>query len=292
MKTIDRRSFIRQAIAGAGAAALPWARLEAEQSATPAKRFAAADRVEIGKTGIVTSRLALGSGTHGWQHQSNQTKIGTENFVRLIRHGFDQGITFWDSADMYGSHTYFREVLKHVPREKVTILSKSTSREPEPMKKDLERFRQELGVDQIDILLLHCLTKADWTVKFQPTMDVVSEAREKGIVRTFGVSCHSLEALQAAARTPWTEVILSRLNHAGASMDAAPEKVLPVLEEARKNGKAVVAMKIVGVGTLKDQIDQSLNFVLASGVANAFTIGFENTKELDQMIQKIAAVRV
>ncbi|MBN2290214.1 MAG: aldo/keto reductase [Candidatus Glassbacteria bacterium] len=291
MKTIGRRSFIRQAIAGAGAAALPWACNGASQVDTPAGSFAADDRVALGKTGIVVSRLALGSGTHGVGRSSNQTRIGLDNFVGIIRHGFERDLIFWDTADQYGSHTYFREVLKHVPREKVVILTKSTAREPGQMRQDLERFRQELGTELIDILLLHCMTEENWPAKLRDTMDVVSEAREQGILRSCGVSCHSLAALQAAARDPWTEVILTRLNHAGVAMDAEPEQVLPVLREAHGNGKAVIAMKIVGVGKLKDQIDRSLGFVLARDFVDAFTIGFESPQELDQMIQKIAAVR-
>jgi len=281
-----------QAIAGAGVISLPWPRAEAGQVSAPAKRFAASDRVTLGKTGIVTSRLALGSGTNGIGGSSKQTRMGVEKFGSIIRHGFEQDIVFWEAADQYGSHKCFRHALKDIPREKVVILTKSTSRDPGGMQKDIERFRKELETDYIDILLFHCLFAGNWPEKMGPTMEVISEAREKGILRSFGISCHTLEALKAAAADPWTEVILARLNHAGVSMDAEPEKVVPVLAEAHKNGKSVLGMKLIGVGRIKDQIDRSLQFVLGQGFVDAFTIGFESTGELDQMIGKIAAVRV
>ena len=292
MKNMDRRSFIRQAAAAAGALALPWSAVGESLLAAPARSFAADDRVTLGSTGLVTSRMALGSGTRGYDKSSEQTRMGLENFLKIIRHSYDQGITFWDTADFYGSHGSFREALKQIPREKLVILTKSFSRDAEGMKKDIERFRMELGVDTIDILLLHCLTDPGWTGKMQPTMEVISQAREKGAVRTFGVSCHDLGALQAAAASPWPEVILARINHAGVAMDAAVEKVVPVLRQARENGKSVLGMKIVGEGRLRDQIDQSLKFVLSLGIVDAFTVGFQSVEELDQMIEKIAAVRL
>lgn len=291
MKTIDRRGFLKQALAGAGLAALPWARANGSQVSTADKLFAAGDRVTLGKTGIVTSRLALGTGTHGGRLGSDQKRMGLDSFVRIIRHGFEQGVDFWDTADAYGTHTHFREVLKNVPREKVMILSKSFSRNAEGMQQDIERFRKELGTDYIDVLLLHCLVDKDWPEKMHGAMDVISEAREKEIVRSFGVSCHNLEALQAAAKDPWTEIIMARLNHAGVTMDAEPDKVVPVLSEANRNGKSIIGMKIIGEGRLQDRIDQSLQFVLGQGFVDAVTIGFDSTQQLDQMIGKIAAVR-
>src|SRR5205823_5216834 len=108
------------------------------------------------------------------------------------------GVNFWDAADQYGSHTYLREALKTVPRDKVVILTKCNSTTAADVKADLDRYRRELGVDIIDVVLLHKMTTANWNVELKPCMDVLSEAREKGIVRSHGVSCHSLPALQTA----------------------------------------------------------------------------------------------
>ncbi|HUU29008.1 MAG TPA: aldo/keto reductase [archaeon] len=292
MKTIDRRRFLQQALVGAGVLAAPWAQPLEMVLGETGKKLSAADRVTLGRTGITATRLAIGSGTRGTYKSSNQTKLGKDKFVGIIRHGFERGITFWDMADNYGSHPLYREALKYIPRDKVVILTKSFTRDAEGMQKDIERFRVELGSDMLDILLLHCLTDDNWTEKMKATMDVVSEAREKGILRAYGVSCHSLGALKAAAGNPWAEVILARINHAGVLMDAAPEAVIPVLRQAYENGKSILGMKIVGEGRLKDQIDLSLNFVLGQGFFDAITVGFESTGELDEMMKKIELVRV
>lgn len=290
MKNMNRRDFIKQAMAGVGALAIPLTATEGKILQSSQKHFAANDRVLLGKTGIETSRLALGSGTVGGNKQSNQTRLGTEKFVALMRHGFDRGITFWDAADQYGSMPYFREVLKYVPRDKVTILTKSNSRDADGMKQDIERFRKELGTDVIDVLLLHCVTEDGWTKKLQKTMDVLSDAKEKGIIRTYGCSCHSVDALQDAVKSPWTQFILARVNHAGSRMDAEPSKVVPVLKEGHEAGKVIMGMKIIGQGDLKNQIDQSLKFVLNLGFVDAMTVGFESIKEMDDVIERIAKV--
>ena len=144
--------------------------------------------------------------------------------------------------------------LKQVPREKVTVLTKSWARDPERMRADLERFRRELGTEYIDVLLMHCLTDDDWPERCKGAMDAISEAQEKGIVRAHGVSCHTLGALSAAAKSPWVQVVLARINPVGAYMDASPDRVVPVLREMRAAGKGIVGMKILGQGELSRRL--------------------------------------
>jgi 1-deoxyxylulose-5-phosphate synthase len=291
MSNLNRRAFIRGALAGAGVLALPWGdNYSSSLLALPVERIGAADRVALGNSGIVTSRLAIGSGTHGVNKSSNQTKLGLDKFVGLIRHGYERGVTFWETADQYGSHPHYREALKYVPRDKVVILTKSTTRDAAGMKADIERFRKELNTDMIDVLLLHVLTDPKWTDKMQATMDVISEAREKGHIRSFGVSCHDLGALRAAVASDWVEVILARINHVGASMDGEPAVVVPVLKEAHGKGKGIIGMKLAGAGRIRDQLSESLNYVLGLGCVDAFTMGFESTAELDDLIGKVSAV--
>ena len=182
---------------------------------------AATDRIQLGPRKIELSRLAMGSGTDGVGGSSNQTrKLGVQGLADLFRAGYDQGVTFWDSADQYGTHPNVKLALKGLPREKVTILSKTHASTEKEMRADLDRFRRELGTDYIDILLLHCMTDRDWPDRKKGAMAVISEAQEKGIVRTHGASCHTLEALKTAAATPWVEVDLARIISAPARAEA------------------------------------------------------------------------
>ena len=254
-----------------------------------AQKVAAFDTVALGKTGIRTSRLAMGTGTVGSGHHSNQTALGVKGLSDLLLNGYDHGLRFFDSADTYGSHPHVAEALKHVPRDQVTVLTKTFARDPKSVRDDLDRFRRELGVDYIDVCLMHCLTEGDWTERFQGVMDVLSEAREKGIIRAHGCSCHSIEALRAAAKSPWVEVDLARINPIGSHMDASPQEVVSVLREMKAAGKGIIGMKILGQGDLRARVDDAIRYALSLGVLDAFTIGAESKDEQEALIRRVAA---
>jgi 1-deoxyxylulose-5-phosphate synthase len=288
---MKRRDFIIGASLGAGAAWIGSRSLARAMSTVPAlpRKFSAADTVVLGKTGITTSRLAMGTGTVGSGGRSHQTALGVKGLSDLLLNGHDNGLRFFDSADAYGSHPHVAEALKHVPRDKVTILTKTWARDPAGARADLDRFRRELGTDYIDICLMHCLTEADWTERYRGVMDVFSEAKEKGIIRAHGCSCHSIEALRAAAKSPWVEVDLVRINPIGSHMDADPDTVVGVLREMKAAGKGIVGMKILGQGDLRNRQDEALKYALSLGVLDAFTIGAESRTEQQDLIRRISA---
>lgn len=254
------------------------------------RKFAANDTVELAKTGIRTSRLAMGTGTVGYDHHSNQTALGVKGLSDLLRNGYDHGLRFFDAADAYGSHPHVAEALKHVPRDRVTVLTKTWARDAKGVRADLDRFRRELGVDYLDVCLMHCVIEADWTDRYRGAMDALSEAKAKGIIRAHGCSCHSIQALRAAARSPWVEIDLVRINPAGIHMDADPATVVSVLREMKVAGKAVVGMKILGQGALRNRRDDAIRYALSLGVLDAFTIGAESKTEQEDLIRRIAMV--
>lgn len=256
-------------------------------------RKEASDRVRLGPKAVEVSRLAMGTGTNGSGGSSNQTKkLGVGGVAELFQAAYDQGVTFWDSADQYGSHPHLREALKSVPRDKVTILSKTHANTARQMREDLDRFRRELNTDYIDILLLHCMIDGNWDERKKGAMEVISEAQEKGIVRTKGTSCHTLPALKTAAASDWVEVDLARINPAQVAMDADPATVTAVLREMKAKGKGVIGMKILGAGRLRDKADECLQFALSLDCVDCFTIGQESRAESADLIRRIAAASV
>ena len=288
---MKRRDFIIGATCGVGAAWIgsrEWAPVARALPALPGK-FSAADSVVLGKTGITTSRLAMGTGTVGSGHHSHQTALGVKGLSELLLNGHDQGLRFFDAADSYGSHPHVAEALKHLSRDKVTVLTKTWARDPAEARADLDRFRKELGTDYLDICLMHCLTESDWTERYKGVMDVLSEAKEKGIIRAHGCSCHSIEALRAAANSPWVEVDLARINPIGSHMDASPQEVVSVLKEMKTAGKGIIGMKILGQGDMRSRQDEALKYALSLGVLDAFTIGAESKAEQEDLIRRIAA---
>jgi len=289
---MQRRDFLRHGSLAGGAAVLGWNAFPHHLDAGTQPKNAQ-DLVSLGRTGIRVSRLAMGTGTNGVGKASNQTRgLGQQGVADLLHAAYDEGVTFWDLADQYGTHPHANRGLKAVPRDKLVIMTKTHASTEAEMWSDLDRFRKEIGTDMLDIVLLHCMMSADWPEKKAGAMAVLSEAKEKGIIRAHGVSCHDFGALKTAAASEWVEVDLARLNPAGTIMDASVDEVVGVLADMKRRGKGVIGMKILGAGRLVDKIDDALQYALASPVIDCFTIGSENRKQLQDLLARIPKASV
>jgi len=295
--SLSRREFMGRTAAGAGALALAARGGLAED----APRRKASDRVPLGKTGLKVSRAGMGSGVRGWSHESNQTRAGFENFLEMVRHAWENKLNFFDAADSYGTHAYFRAAFQRlkIPREEIVVSTKLNWRECPTPAAALERFRLELDVDVLDICLLHCLTDPGWLERGEGgkgrekrAFDALQDAKAKGKLRAVGASCHTFAALQVAANTPGFDYHLVRINHVGkeALMDASPQEVAPFLKMMHDQGRGVGGMKIVGEGKIKDQLDQSLKFVTGLGSVDTMAIGFEKPGEVDDFVARLDKV--
>jgi len=301
MRQFTRRHFLKSSLVGAGFLASTPTWLPGAAS-DPAASFKGNDLVPLGRTGIKVSRLAQGTGFNGYNRSSEHTRQGKEKFDRLMRHSLDEGIRFLDMADLYGSHPFVKDVIKGMPREKLVLLSKIWPRKEKWVtpsggaREEIDRFRQELGTDMIDVCLIHCMMNDKWAAEYERIRDGLSELKQKGAVRAVGVSCHDFGALKVASAHPWVDVIFARINHKGGkdyACDAAVEDVSAVLKTARQNGKAIVGMKIFGAGKLvkPDEKDASLNYVFQNNLVDAITIGMLNTEEVDDALKRMSQVR-
>lgn len=258
-------------------------------------------RVPLGRSGLQVPRLAMGTGTAGWARVSDQTRLGEREFVRLMRHGVERGARFIDAADLYGSHAYVRAALAEMRREEITLLTKIwfASGAPEMQathtaRPEVERFLRELGVERLDIVLLHCVTEGAWPSAQARMRDELSELKAAGLVGAVGCSCHSHAALRVAAEDPWVDVILARINPGRKRMDpdASVEQVAATLRLARDRGKGVVGMKIYGSGQWQspEQRRQSLKLAFGGGLVDAVTIGHMSPEQVDDTITNMEAV--
>jgi aryl-alcohol dehydrogenase-like predicted oxidoreductase len=247
------------------------------------------DSVTLGKTGISVSLIGMGTGSIGSGQASNQTRLGVKGFTRVVRHALDHGVRFFDVADQYGSHVYLREALKGVPRDQYVIQTKTHATNLPDARSHLERYRLELGVEYIDIVLLHCMQKSGWPHDHQGSMEYLMKAKEEKIIRAHGTSCHGMDPLRTAAKDPFVEVDLARINPEGLIMDdRKPDEVASVLEEMHNAGKGIVGMKILGEGRINtaERKDASLRYVLGLGTVNAFIIGFQATDQIDDILKR------
>jgi len=281
---MKRRKFIKSTIQTAGLISL----VPLPHKLLAQTKKSASDIRILGNTGIKVSRIALGTGSSGWGGSSNQTrKLGIKGLAELLQHAYDQGVYFWDSADQYGTHPHLKEALKSVPREKVVILTKTHATSEKQMKADLDRFRSEIGSDYLDIVLLHAITDPEWPQNKQGAMQVLSKAREDGIVRAHGISCHSLGALNTAADSDWVQVDLVRYNPEGVRMDDTPQVVARVIKKMKSKGKGIIGMKVFGDGMLTDHVNQCLKYHLDASFIDSTTVGFESIAQFDDVYKRI-----
>ena len=289
VKKINRRQFLQTGFAGAAALGAGLVSFNAAYSSS-----LTVDRVRLGETGLTVPRIAMGTGSHGGRQQSNQTRLGMTEFKKLARHSWERGLKFFDMADTYGSHTFVREILKEVPRDETILLSKIWPTnlswlETGPVDKTLDRFRVETGSDYFDIILLHCLMNGNWQEEKKSFSDALSRAKQDGIVKKVGVSCHNWDAMVAAVDDPWVDVILARINPFGTHMDGTPEAVMELLERARRNGKGVIGMKIFGNGdnTSDQERERSLRYVTLSPNVHCITLGLESIAQVDDAVNRV-----
>ena len=92
MSNSSRRDFLKQTFA---ASILAGATPQAIPAAKVAKR-SATDWVTLGNSGVKVTRLAFGTGTHGGRVQR---ELGQEEFTKLVRHAYDRGIRFFETAE-------------------------------------------------------------------------------------------------------------------------------------------------------------------------------------------------
>ena len=290
-----RRDFLKTGVAaailGGAGSAIP---------ARAAKR-AATDWVTLGNSGVKVTRLALGTGTFGGQVQRD---MGQENFTRMVRHAYDRGIRFFETADSYtGMPQMLANALQGIPRDSYRLMTKYRARPGDNTAATIDRFRKDLNTDYFDIVLVHARRSPQWVEEDKPFQDAFSEAKSKKILMAHGVSIHGLQALRRAPGTKWLDVALCRVNHNGTRMDAASlqedtnqpgdvDEVVKHVKALHEQGTGVLGMKLIGEGrfTKEEDREKALRFAMGLGAVDAVTIGYKSIDEVDQAIARFDRV--
>jgi aryl-alcohol dehydrogenase-like predicted oxidoreductase len=288
MARSTRRDFLKTSVA-----ASILSRLGAAQTT----KRSATDWVTLGKSNIKVTRLAFGTGTHGGRVQR---ELGQPEFTRLVRHAYDRGIRFFETAESYhGMPEMLSIALKGVPRDSYKLMTKySTPATGDPAPK-IDQFRKQLDTEYIDILLLHCLRPPTWKTDYSSLQDGLSEAKDKKVILAKGASVHGLPALRTFPGNQWLEIAMIRMNHNGTRMDTPDvkevdlpgnvEEVVAHTKKVHAQGMGVISMKLCGEGrfTSAEDRDAAMKFAMSLGCVDAVTIGFKNTAEIDEAIDRM-----
>jgi predicted aldo/keto reductase-like oxidoreductase len=293
MSEFSRRDFLRagaavSVLSGTGGMALA----KHKRSAT--------DWVKLGKSNVKVTRLAFGTGTASG---GLQRSLGQPEFTRLVRYAYDHGIRFFETAESYhGMPEMLAIALQGLPRDSYRLMTKySTPATGDPAPK-IDQFRKQLNTEYIDILLLHCLRPPTWATDYESLQDGFSLAQQKKIIVAHGASIHGLPALRTIPGNQWLQIAMIRMNHNGTKMDTPEmrdvnepgnvEEVVAHTKKVHAQGMGVISMKLVGEGrfTKPEDRDAAMKFAMNLGCVDAVTIGFKNTAEIDEAIERMNRV--
>jgi aryl-alcohol dehydrogenase-like predicted oxidoreductase len=288
MALTSRRSFLKTGLAAGALATTSTLPLFAEP-------MTATDLVPLGNSGVKVTRLAFGTGTFSGQIQRD---LGQPAFTKLVRHAYDRGIRFFETAESYGEmHRMLGVALQGIPRESYQLMSKVTTREGIDPRAKIDELRRLAKTEYFDVMLLHWQHTGDWPIESSRWADGISEAQSRKVVLGRGASVHGLPALRQMPSDKWLQVAMIRVNHKGTRMDAEDyntnglgnvDEVVKHVRQVRKEGMGVVSMKLVGEGTFNQEERQAaMKFAFRNAGVNCVTVGYKNTGEIDEAIQNL-----
>ena len=289
MAHYTRRDFLKTGLAAAalaGAGSFP----------LRAARETATDWVTLGKSGVKVTRLAFGTGTYAGRVQR---ELGQDQFTRLVRYAYDQGIRFFETAESYGDmHRMLGVALEGIPRDSYKLMSKITTHGDTDPREKIDELRKLAKTDYFDVMLLHWQHVATWPQDSLRWQDGIMEAQTRHAVIGRGASVHGLPALRLFPGNEWLQIAMIRMNHTGAKMDAEDfntaglgnvSEVTEHVKQVRKDGMGVISMKLVGEGTFISREDRqaAMKYAFRTAGVDCVTVGYKSTAEIDEAIENL-----
>ena len=214
----------------------------------------------LGRTGRQVSVIGQGC----WQLGADWGDVGETEAVGVLEAALDAGVTFLDTADVYGdgrSEQLVGRVLAQRGRDGVLVATKM-GRRADPFEAAaftdkafrgwLDRSRHNLGVDTIDLVQLHCPPTAVYDD--DRVFDALDGLVDDGVVAAYGVSVETVdEALTAIARpnVASVQIILNAFRR------KPLERVLPAAADA---GVGIIARVPLASGLLSGKYDEDTTF--------------------------------
>jgi aryl-alcohol dehydrogenase-like predicted oxidoreductase len=255
----------------------------------------ATDWVTLGKSGVRVTRLAFGTGSFSGQVQRD---LGQEQFTKLVRYAYDQGIRFFETAEAYGEmHKMLGVALKGIPRDSYRLMSKVTTRVGGNPQEKIDELRKLANTEYFDVMLLHWQHSATWPTDTSRWQDGILEAESKKAVVSHGASVHGLPALRQVPGNKWLDIAMIRVNHKGTRMDAEDynteglgnvSEVVTHVKQVRKEGMGVISMKLVGEGTFnREDRQRAMRFAFENAGVDCVTVGYKSMAEIDEAIENL-----
>ncbi|MFN0207631.1 MAG: aldo/keto reductase [Planctomycetota bacterium] len=270
MLPIDRRDFLKLSTAAAvGAAGMQ----QKDVKTLPV--------VNLGKTGRVVPRMGLGCFPVGNLTSADEAQ-------KILRRAFDLGIRYIDTAPSYSSGTSERrvgEALKSYNRKEFFITTKTLERGASGARRELEQSLKRLSLDYVDCIQVHEIhDDFELLAKKESVLAGLEKAREEGLVKFIGITCHRDPAylIKAFERYEFATALIP-VNPIDTKHLSFTRELLPV---ATKKGIATIAMKIFAGGKLltdgKVSSLECLRFAHAQKDATVLVPGCDSVKHVEE----------
>ncbi len=165
------------------------------------------EHAPFGRTGHASSRVIFGAAALASMRQAKADAL-----LELL---FEFGVNHLDSAAIYGDSELRIGPWMEKHRDRFFLATKTGERTAEGARASIERSRERMGVDRLDLIQLHNLVdERDWQVALGPggALEALVEARERGHVRFIGVTGHGTRVaamhLRSLERFPFDSVLL------------------------------------------------------------------------------------
>ena len=150
---------------------------------------------ELGNTGIKVSRICAGCMSYGVPSEDfHQWSLDYEKSREMIKFAFDNGVTFFDTANCYShgtSEEFLGRAIKElgIKREDIVVATKvyfnKGKLQPEAVAREIEGSLKRLGMDYVDLYQIH---RFDYSTPIEETMTALDRLVKEGKVRAIGAS--------------------------------------------------------------------------------------------------------
>lgn len=242
------------------------------------------ESIKLGDTNIEVSRLCFGSLTIS----PLQRNFSYDKGAQLIKYAYDRGINFIDTAELYNNYKHINLFLKGINRKKYVIGTKSYSYSKKTAEESLLKALKELETDYIDIFLLHEQESENTIRGHYEAIEYFIKAKEKGIIRSIGISTHRVEGVLAASKYNEIEVIHPIVNKLGIGIqDGSSIDMINAIKKCHALGKGIYGMKPLGGGHLLNNVEEAFNFVQDIKEIHSIAIGMQSEDEVDANISLV-----
>ena len=204
-------------------------------------------KTTLGDTGIEVTKLGFGALVMG----SLQANIPPEEGAKVIRKALEQGISFIDTAHVYGTYEHIRRA-KEDWKEELVIATKTPASDYENAEKHINYALEALDLDSLDIMLLHAARAGENVFQERAgAYQCLCDYKEKGLIKAIGVSTHHVGTVRVAGQREDVDVIHPLINIVGTGiLGGTVEDMASAIEAASRRGKGIYAMKALAGGSL------------------------------------------